>query len=187
MSMAPYPESGMPSSRAQAPVPRGEKHTIPVQDDLPEDFGDLANPAPRTRQQANVDVGQAHHIQTKYGEIGTEGKAILDEGGIGINDDLNLIADFEEHGQLRGWEEWDNVNKTYKHHDHGHHPGYKKWVLKLLRSAVEEPGLTKETKGDRLERALTKIRQLLRKYPEILTHGLDISPKIANFKFRFKK
>jgi hypothetical protein len=42
-------------------------------------------------------------------------------------------------------------------------------------------------KRDRLERVLTKIRQLLQKYPEILTHGPDISPKIANLKFRFKK
>jgi hypothetical protein len=42
-------------------------------------------------------------------------------------------------------------------------------------------------KHDRLERVLNKIRQLLRKHPEILTHGPDISPRIANLKFRFKK
>jgi hypothetical protein len=99
---------------------------------------------------------------------------------------LNLL-ELKEHGQLRGWEEWDDVNKTYIHHAHGHHPGYKKWVLKLLKTAVEEPGLTKEMKRDRIERVLNRIRQLLRKYPEILTHGPDISLKIAGLKFRFRK
>lgn len=100
-----------------------------------------------------------------------------------IDDELNIIVRFEEHGQLRGWYDWnkrgfDSFVMT------GHHPEYK-WVTKLLKEASPK-GIPPDQAVTRVTKVLQELQRLVRENPELLSHGPGISKKFMGLKFTFE-
>jgi hypothetical protein len=126
----------------------------------------------RTRKQAGVSLEEDHHIATRYLE---KNKAIFESAGTHIDADLNIIKEFPEHGQLRGWYDW--KNRSYKFHMKGHHPEYNKWVTKTLTDAVP-PGLPPDQALNRIVQANQRLEAIITQYPEVLSHGPDILPPL---------
>ncbi len=134
---------------------------------LPEGFEDM--PEPRIKKRVSLE--EDHHIATRYRE---ENKAIFKRAGLDINDDLNLIKDFPEHGQLRGWYDWEK--RSYKFNMKGHHPKYNEWVTRNLTQAIP-PGLGPDQALDRIVKVTRKLDTIIRKHPEVLSHGPGILPQ----------
>ncbi len=145
----------------------------------------------RSRKQAGVGLAERHHIASKYDK---NSKAMFEKAGMSIDNELNKINDFAEHGQLRGWVEWRKgyfdksgkwIKPKYKHHLKGHHSEYKSWVNKLLWEGTP-PNLTSEHARKRITEVLKKLGPIIRKNPDVLTHGPRISSNLARLKFEWK-
>jgi hypothetical protein len=164
------------------PVPKtteAEKISVP-EPKPPARFEDMPDFDPKTAKQAGVGLAEDHHIATKYRK---ENEAIFKRLKMSIDDDLNMIVDFEEHGQLRGWYDWNE--RGYKaFHMKGHHREYNSWVTKLLRDASPK-GITPDKALKRVEKVLQELKKLVRENPELLSHGPGISPKFKNLKIPF--
>lgn len=126
---------------------------------------------PRTRKQAGVSLEEDHHIASRYVK---KNKPIFENAGVHIDDDLNLIKDFPEHGQLRGWYDWQN--RSYRFNMRGHHPQYNSWITDTLTKAAP-PGLPPDQALQRILQANQKLESIIRQYPEVLSHGPGILPK----------
>lgn len=135
---------------------------------LPEGFDDLDAPT-RTEKQAGVRVGEDHHVLTRFRK---ENKTLLEKIGFDIDDDFNLIKDFREHGELRGWEKWSPTEKRFIHVHKGHHPGYNDWATNKAKNAVK--GLRGERRKAALRSAIQDIGSIVEKNPEILAYGPDV-------------
>jgi hypothetical protein len=134
----------------------------------PEGFEDLNVPS-RTEKQAGVRVAEDHHVATRYRQ---ENKKLFEKIGFDIDDDFNLIKDFKDHGELRGWEEWDSTKKVYVHQQRGHHPEYNNWVTDKVKSSIK--GLRGTARRAAFKSAVEEIASIVEKYPEVLAYG----PKI---------
>lgn len=134
---------------------------VPIEDVLPE---------VSTRQQAGVGLEETHHIATRFH---AENSALLDSVGLHIDHDLNLIQQFGEHGQMRGW--WDWENGTYQYRMRGHHPDYNNWVTAHLRE-VAPPGLPPDQALRRIVHALQRLERVIRRHPDVLAFGPRILP-----------
>jgi len=124
----------------------------------------------RTRKQAGVSLEEDHHIATRYL---SKNKALFEAAGTHVDADLNLIKDFPEHGQLRGWYDWNG--RAYKFNMKGHHPGYNRWVTDTLSRAVP-PGLPPDAALSRIINMNARLETIIRQHPEVLSHGPDILP-----------
>jgi hypothetical protein len=124
----------------------------------------------RTRKQAGVSVEEDHHIATRYLE---ENRKIFEAAGTHVDAYLNLIKKFPEHGELRGWYDWNN--RSYKYNMRGHHPEYNRWVTKILTDATP-PGLAPDQALKRILKVNQKLETIIRQYPEVLSHGPGILP-----------
>jgi hypothetical protein len=158
------------------PVPEvtGAEVTAVKDAPLPPGYEDLEVHERQTRKQANVGLAEDHHIATKYLR---ENRDLFKKLGISIDSDLNLIKEFPEHAQLRGWYDW--KNRKYDFKMRGHHPEYNAWVTKLLKEA-EGPGLKPDDALKRVTKVLERLGEVIRNNPEVLSHG----PKILkNLKF----
>jgi len=147
----------------------------------PEGFDDMPEFNPKTPKQAGVGLAEDHHIATKYRKAN---QAIFKRLNMSLDDDLNLIVDFEEHGRLRGWYAW-NKRGYLRFFMKGHHPLYNKWVTKLLTEA-SPAGLAPDKALKRVEKVLEVLKELVRENPELLSHGPGISPKFKNLKIPFE-
>jgi uncharacterized protein DUF4157 len=142
---------------------------------------DMSNLKSVTKKQAAVGIGEKHHIGSLYD---TDTEELFVAAGMSRNDKSNIIKNFEEHGQMRGYVEWEEakivdgkfVKPQYKPMMKGHHPEYKEWVNKHLRDAVPE-GITQEEKKKRLTAVLEKLRQIIEEHPYVLTYGYKSLPK----------
>jgi hypothetical protein len=134
----------------------------------------------RTAKQAGVGLAEDHHIATKYRR---ENKKIFEDLKMSIDDDLNLIVDFEEHGQLRGWYDWDKRGYK-KYYMKGHHKEYNAWVTKLLQDASPK-GIAPDEALKRVRKVLETLKTLVKENPELLSHGPGISPKFKDLKIPF--
>lgn len=124
----------------------------------------------RTRKQAGVSLEEDHHIATRYRKAN---RTIFEKVGFHVDDDLNLIKEFPEHGQLRGWYDW--KNRSYKFNMKGHHPEYNSWVTKTLTNAIP-PGLAPDQALNRILQVTQRLGTIIKKHPEVLSHGPDILP-----------
>src|SRR5262245_6990875 len=123
----------------------------------------------RTRREAGVSLAERHHIATKYRDENIE---LLESVGLTIDDDLNLTV-LEEHGQMRGWYDWENGSYNFKMK--GHHEAYNEWVTDQLNKAVEL-GTTPSESLDQVVRVLRKLKLIISDYPEVLQYGPNILP-----------
>jgi hypothetical protein len=123
-----------------------------------------------TRQSARVGLAETHHIATRFR---AQNRALLDSVGLDIDNELNLIREFEEHGQLRGWYDWDNG--VYRYHMRGHHPEYHRWVTGHLRQ-VAPSGLPPDQALRRIAGALQRLDRIIRQHPDVLAYGPRILP-----------
>jgi len=124
----------------------------------------------RSRKQAGVDVGEDHHIATKYRAAN---KKLFKEAGASIDDQLNMIMDFPEHGQLRGWYVWES--RSYDFRMRGHHPGYNDWVEKTMRRNVPW-GSPPDVALAQLVATGQRLREIIRAHPDVLHYGPRILP-----------
>lgn len=124
----------------------------------------------RTRKQAGVSLEEDHHIATRYL---SKNKAMFEAAGTHVDAELNLIKDFPEHGQLRGWYDW--KGRAYKFNMRGHHPEYNRWVTDTLSRAVP-PGLPPDSAVSRIVNMNARLETIIRQHPEVLSHGPDILP-----------
>ncbi len=145
----------------------------------PEGFEDLPDFEPIDRKRAGVSLAEDHHIASLYDN---KSKEMFKKAGMDMDIELNKILDFEEHGQLRGWYDWEKGN--YKYYMKGHHEDYKAWVNRLLWDGAP-PGLTREQAKQRITKVLQELGQIIRKNPDVLTHGPKISKKLEHLKFEW--
>ncbi|VTU28760.1 eCIS core domain-containing protein [Variovorax sp. RA8] len=124
----------------------------------------------RTRKQAGVSLEEDHHIATRYL---SKNKALFESAGTHVDADLNLIKEFPEHGQLRGWYDW--KGRSYRFNMRGHHPEYNRWVTETLGNAVP-PGLSPDVALSRIMNMNARLEAIIRAHPEVLSHGPDILP-----------
>ena len=124
----------------------------------------------RTRRQAGVSLEEDHHIATRY--LGRT-KALFESAGTHVDAELNLIKEFPEHGQLRGWYDW--KGRSYRFNMKGHHPEYNRWVTETLSNAVP-PGLPPDAALSRILNITARLETIIRRHPEVLSHGPDILP-----------
>jgi len=136
----------------------------------PEGFEDMPHFESRTSKQAGVSLEEDHHIATRYRK---ENKAIFEKAGLKIDDDMNLIKDFSEHGQLRGSYDWEN--RSYKFNMKGHHKDYNEWVTRHLTEATPD-GLPPDQALTRITKVTQELSTIIQKYPEVLSHGPKILP-----------
>jgi hypothetical protein len=164
------------------PVPKTtEAEKLVVGDPKPpQGFDDMPDFNPKTPKQAGVGLAEDHHIATKYRE---SNQTVFKKLGMSVDDDLNLIVDFEEHGQLRGWYDW-NARGYKKYYMKGHHKEYNAWVTKLLQDA-SPAGLAPDKALERVKKVLETLRTLVKENPELLSHGPGISPKFKDLKIPF--
>lgn len=123
-----------------------------------------------TRRQAGVSLEETHHIATRFR---AENRAILESVGLHIDNKLNLIKNFGEHGQLRGWYDW--KNRAYRYYTRGHHPDYNRWVTNHLRQ-VAPAGLRPDQALRNIVEALQRLERIIRQYPDVLQYGPGILP-----------
>ncbi|WP_262421445.1 hypothetical protein [Paraburkholderia sp. UCT31] len=125
-------------------------------------------------KQAGVDVAEAHHIGTKYGPLGAENKRMFERLGFTVDSDMNLIKEFKEHGQMRGWMKWNPEKQEFIYMRNGHHPEYHAWVTERLRAAIE--GLSASEAEKAIKRAEASLRRIITKNPDVLVYGLQALP-----------
>lgn len=123
-----------------------------------------------SRKKAGVSLEETHHIATRYRDKNIK---ILESVGLKVDDDLNLIKNFAEHGQMRGWYDW--KNKVFRYKMKGHHPDYNHWVTEQLMQAAPT-GLAPNQALDRVTGVLRKLEAIIRKHPGVLQYGPDILP-----------
>ncbi len=145
-----------------------ERQELAEKDVLQEQGSKTVN---RSRKQAGVSLEEDHHIATRYLE---KNKALFKSAGTHVDADLNLIKDFPEHGQLRGWYDWEG--RSYKFHMKGHHPDYNRWVTDTLTRAVP-PGLPPDVALSRIMNMNARLETIIRQHPEVLSHGPGILPE----------
>lgn len=145
----------------------------------PEGFEDMPDFEPIDRKRAGVSLQEDHHISSRYNK---KSQKMFKMAGMDIDAEINKISDFEEHGQLRGCYDWEDGNYIY--HRNGHHRDYKAWVNKLLWDGAP-PSLTSEQAKNRIIKVLSELGPIIRKNPEVLTHGPKISPELENLKFEW--
>ena len=160
-----FEERQSAASGAAKDVPSAGGKSEPLNDPLSTDTLE-----PRTRKQAGVSLEEDHHIATRYRN---KNKAIFKRAGSHIDDDLNLIKEFPEHGQLRGSYDWKNPG--YKFDMRGHHPDYNNWVSDTLANAIP-PTLPRNQARARILRINQQLETIIRQHPEVLSHGPDILP-----------
>jgi hypothetical protein len=150
------------------PVPKVTESEVTAVKDapLPSGYEDMEVHEPQTRKQANIGLKEDHHIATKYLK---KNRDLFKKLGISIDDDLNLIKDFPEHAQLRGWYDWKGGKYTFKMR--GHHPEYNAWVTKLLKDALQGPKLKPDQALERVTKVLKRLNEVIRNNPEVLSHG----------------
>ncbi|PYP59221.1 MAG: hypothetical protein DMD40_03810 [Gemmatimonadetes bacterium] len=171
---------GTPTKVAPGKMPKSQAEVTAVPEPaLPEGFEDMPHGEIRTRKQAGVSLEEIHHIASKYVK---ENKAIFKKVGLKIDDDLNLIKDFQEHGQLRGSYDWSGTK--YKFEMKGHHDEYNEWVTRLLNEATPA-GLAPDQALRRITKVLEELNTIIRKHPEVLSHGPRISPALEQLTFRW--
>lgn len=124
----------------------------------------------RTRKQAGVDLAEDHHIATK---CRAANKKLFKDSGAHIDDDLNMIMAFPEHGQLRGWYHWES--RSYTFNMRGHHPGYNDWVEKTMRRNVPY-GSPPDVALARLAATAQRLQDIIRAHPDVLHYGPRILP-----------
>ena len=162
-------------------MPKSPSHVTEVgEPGLPEGFEDMPHGETRTRKQTGISLEEDHHIATRYIKKNRE---IFKKAGLSIDDDLNLIKDFPEHGQLRGWYDW--KKRHYSFEMKGHHKEYNKWVTRLLEQATTPDGLPPDQYLDRITKLTQNLNAAIRKYPEVLSHGPDILPLSEHLKIRW--
>lgn len=160
------------------PTPKSEAEVAAVPEPtLPEGYEDMPLAGTRTRKQAGVDLKEDHHIATRYRKANEK---IFKKLGLSVDHDLNLITEFPEHAELRGYYKWKEGG--YEFRMRGHHPEYNDWVTKLLKKATRK-GLRPDQALYEATRVLRELKSVIRKYPEVLSHGpkilenaSDISP-----------
>jgi hypothetical protein len=164
------------------PVPKTtEAEKLVVGDPKPpQGFEDMPEFNPKTPKQAGVGLAEDHHIATKYRQAN---QSIFKKLGMSVDDDLNLIVDFEDHGQLRGWYDW-NARGYKKYFMKGHHREYNEWVTKLLKEASPD-GIAPDKALERVKKVLETLKPLVKENPELLSHGPGISPKFRDLKIPF--
>lgn len=151
-----------------------ESESIAVKEPKPpEGFEDLDVPS-RTEKQAGVRVGEDHHVLTRYRQ---ENKKMFEKIGFDVDDDFNLIKDFKEHGEMRGWQKWDPNKKKFIFQQKGHHPDYNDWAIKQVRDSVK--GLRGKARQQAFHAAVKRVAIVVEKHPEILAYGPDIFSKAA--------
>ena len=183
-------EAGVPKSAAEVPKPApvaAEAETLTLdqlrQKHVLEEFTERqeleqkavlqeqeSKSVSRTRKQAGVSLEEDHHIATRYL---TKNKALFEAAGTHVDAELNLIKEFPEHGQLRGWYDWSG--RKYKFNMRGHHPDYNRWVTKTLSDAVPA-GLPPDAALSRIMNMNARLEAIIRQHPEVLSHGPDILP-----------
>ena len=162
-------------------MPKSPSHVTSVSEPgLPEGYEDMPHGERRTSKQAGVGLEEDHHIASRYIE---KNRAIFEKAGLSIDHDLNLIKDFPDHGQLRGWYDWKNRKYTFKMK--GHHKEYNRWVTTLLEEATPA-GLTPDQYLDRITRLTQSLNAVVQKYPEVLSHGPDILPLLEHLKVTWR-
>jgi hypothetical protein len=139
-------------------------------------FEDLDVPS-RTEKQAGVKVGEDHHVLTRYRK---ENKKLFEKIGFDVDEDFNLIKDFKEHGELRGWEKWDPEKKGYIHQRYGHHPEYNKWATEKVKSSIK--GLRGKKRQAAFQSAVEEIASIVEKHPDVLAYGPEIFARSIKFK-----
>ncbi len=122
-----------------------------------------------TRRQANVSLAEDHHIASVY----RQNKIYFDRAGLSRDAEENLVRNFAEHAQQRGWYQW--KDGSYRYNMRGHHPDYNKWVTRTLADAIPK-GLPQAEAQRRLVSILDKFKGLITAHPDILTHGPEILP-----------
>jgi hypothetical protein len=184
LGKAPFDEPLTKSERGLTQEQLRQKHILEEKGEFQSAAQDVTSreveTGPGMQERGKVGLPEDHHIATKYRK---ENKAIFDRLKMSIDDDLNMIVDFEEHGQLRGWYDWNK--RGYKFYMKGHHPEYNAWVTKLLQEASPE-GLAPDKALKRVEKVLQELKKLVRENPELLSHGPGISPKFKNLKIPFE-
>jgi len=166
-----------------APAPKGREITAAPKTEpgAPPGYEDMSHPGSRNQKQAGVKVSEDHHLATKYGPFGKRNRAVFKRGGdTGIDYYENILADFEEHGTLRGWDE--KVGNKLRHHEKGHHPEYNEWVTSALEENVPE-GLNRAEAGRRISIILNRIRWIVAKHPDVLAHGPKVLGDLAKLEF----
>lgn len=149
---------------------RPKPEQVSVKSDLPSELEGIENVTNiRTRTQAGVGLAEDHHIATRYS---SENRKLFESHGYHIDNDMNLIKDFSEHAQQRGWYGWNMTTKKLEYHMRGHHPEYNKWVTRELKSAVE--GLSGQAAADALMAAEQRLALFIKEHPDILVYGPDI-------------
>ena len=129
----------------------------------------------RNPKSANVDVAEDHHIASKYDP---KTKALFKEAELSIDNEINQIADFQEHGQLRGWVQWQEPKMVdgklepgkYVSKLRGHHPDYKEWVFEMI-SKGRPAGTTPAQLNAHIRKILDQLAPVIKANPELLTHG----------------
>jgi hypothetical protein len=160
-------------------VPKSKSQVTAVGEPvLPEGFEDMPHGEIRTRRQAGVSLQEKHHIATRCNK---RNRAIFEKLGLSIDDELNLIRDFGEHGYLRGSYDWDKGG--YKRFImKGHHKKYNAWVTRLLTEATP-PGLAPDEALSRVTKVLQTLKTLVKKHPDVLALGPEISPVLEHLTF----
>jgi hypothetical protein len=132
---------------------------------LPEGYEDLPYAEARTRKQASISLEEDHHIASRYVK---QNKAAFDKLGISIDDDLNLVKDFGEHGQLRGW--YKSTERGFEFQMKGHHKEYNQWVTDLLTRATH-PSVAPDEAVSRVATVLQELQVVVRENPDVLAYG----------------
>jgi hypothetical protein len=167
-----------------APAPKGKPITAApkTKPGAPSGYEDMPQTGSRNQKQAGVKVSEDHHLATKYGRFGARNRAVFKRGDTGIDHYENMLADFEEHGTLRGWEEEVEGSNKLEHHARGHHPEYNEWVTSALEENVPA-GLDPAEAGRRIGIVLNRIRYIVAKHPDILAHGPRVLGDLAKLEF----
>jgi hypothetical protein len=136
------------------------------------------SPPSVSRHQANVGLAEDHHIASVY----QANQQYFRQAGLSRNVEENMLREFAEHGQQRGWYRWYEKGKAgedikafkrvedIKYTMRGHHPDYNNWVTNTLKRAITAD-LPQEEARRRLLGITGRIRELLKVHPDILTYG----------------
>jgi hypothetical protein len=158
-----------------------ELHSTPphILVDCPEGMGDLdmgehedrSDVEPRTDRQAGVGPGEGHHIATVYGNFGRRNRAVFRRAGKSMDNEINMIENFMEHRELRGW--YKKAGNKYTYVMKGHHDEYHEWVTNLLEAHIPK-GITEHEAADRLETVLNYLSAVIEDHPDVLQYGTDV-------------
>ena len=156
----------------KGPVPDvtgSEKMSVPEAPPPQVVLEDLPHSKSRDPKQVGIEPGEAHHIATIYRDFGKRNKVVFERAGLNINREENLIKEFMEHAQSRGWYKKQGKKFIYKR---GHHEAYHEFVTKYLERHIPE-GLPLDQAALELTRVLEELSGIIQAHPDVLQYGTE--------------